>query len=76
MGVGFVILGRPWLYDLDVMLYGRSNTCVFEFKGKKIKLVPRAPKDEPEVKVQVYKGKSVKENKTKTLHIIGSKEFE
>lgn len=26
---GHLILGRPWLYDLDVTLYGRSNYCTF-----------------------------------------------
>lgn len=38
--VGNMILSRPWLFDLNVTLYGKSNTCVFEFKGKKIKLTP------------------------------------
>lgn len=63
INVRHIILRRSWLYDLDVTLYCESNTCVFEFKGKKIKLVPRAPKDELEVKEQVYK------SKTKVLHI-------
>lgn len=76
MDVGHIILGRTWLYDLDVTLYGRPNTCVLEFKGKKIRLVPRTPKDEHEVKEQVDKIKSIKDNKIKALHIIGSKEFE
>ena len=30
MNVGHVILGRPWLYDKDVTMYGRSNMCQFE----------------------------------------------
>lgn len=74
MDVGHIILGRPWLYDLDVTLYDRSNTCAFEFQGKKIKLVPRQPKDNPEVKEKVEKGKNVKNNKSKSLHIIRAKE--
>ncbi|XP_078429360.1 uncharacterized protein LOC144701416 [Wolffia australiana] len=36
MKVGSIILGRPWLYDNDVHLYGRSNTCSFIHHGKKI----------------------------------------
>ena len=46
MNVDHVILGRPWLYDKDVTIYGRSNVCQFEHEGKKIKLLPREPKAE------------------------------
>ena len=35
MGVGSVLLGRPWLYDFDVAQYGRANHCVFYFGGNK-----------------------------------------
>ncbi|GFZ15816.1 hypothetical protein Acr_25g0002250 [Actinidia rufa] len=31
MDVGHIILGRPWLFDLDVTIYGRSNSCSFLF---------------------------------------------
>jgi len=47
MDVGHVILGRTWLYDKDVTIYGRSNMCQFEHEGKKIKLLPRELKAEP-----------------------------
>ncbi|XP_075665053.1 uncharacterized protein LOC142634648 [Castanea sativa] len=40
MDVGHIILGRPWLYDLDVTLHGQSNSCSFMFEGKKIVLNP------------------------------------
>jgi len=40
MNVGQIILGRPWLYDNDVLIHGRSNMCQFEQEGKKIKLTP------------------------------------
>ena len=40
MDVGHIILGRPWLYDRDVTIYGRPNSCSFVQEGKKIKLVP------------------------------------
>ena len=35
MGVGSVLLGRPWLFDRDVAQYGRSNRCIFYFGGTK-----------------------------------------
>ncbi|XP_020703695.1 uncharacterized protein LOC110114960 [Dendrobium catenatum] len=40
MNVGQILLGRRWLFDNDVHIYGRSNICVFEHDGKKIKLLP------------------------------------
>ena len=43
MDVGHIILGRPWLYDRDVTIYGRSNSCLFVHEGKKIKLAPLRP---------------------------------
>jgi uncharacterized ubiquitin-like protein YukD len=44
MDVGHIILGRPWLYDLDVTFHGRSNLCSFVFEVKKIKITPLQPK--------------------------------
>ncbi|XP_035540116.1 uncharacterized protein LOC108983558 [Juglans regia] len=44
MDVGHIILGRPWLFDLDVTIHGRSNSCSFVFNGKKIHLNPLPPK--------------------------------
>ena len=35
MGVGSVLLGRPWLYDRDVAQHGRTNRCTFRFRGVK-----------------------------------------
>ena len=35
MGVGSILLGRPWLYDFDVAQYGKTNRCVFYFGGSK-----------------------------------------
>ena len=35
MGVGSVLLGRPWLYDWDVAQNGRTNRCTFHFEGIK-----------------------------------------
>uniref|UniRef100_A0A2N9I5V1 CCHC-type domain-containing protein n=1 Tax=Fagus sylvatica TaxID=28930 RepID=A0A2N9I5V1_FAGSY len=66
MDVGHVILGRPWLYDLDVTIYGRTNSCSFTFKGKKIKLNPLQPR-------HITEGKKHEESKGKGLHIISPK---
>ena len=43
MDVGQIILGRSWLYDNDITIHGRLNTCQFEHEGKKIKLIPYRP---------------------------------
>jgi hypothetical protein len=66
MDVGHVILGRPWLYDLDVTIYGRTNSCSFTFKGKKIKLNPLPPR-------HITEGKKREKSKGKGLHIISPK---
>lgn len=58
--VGHIILGQPWLFDINVTLYGRTNTCVFEFKGKKIKLILLSPKSSVGSKSLMDKGKDVK----------------
>jgi len=39
-----ILLGRPWLYDLDVTGLGRSSTYEFKFIEKKIVLKPTKPK--------------------------------
>ena len=43
MGVGSVLLGRPWLFDFDVAQYGRANRCVFYFDGNKHIWQPYVP---------------------------------
>lgn len=43
MNVAHILLGRPWLYDLDVTNHGRENTYVFKYKGKNIILTPAKP---------------------------------
>ena len=44
MNVGHIILGRPWLYNLDVTIFGRSNSCSFTFHGKQIQLIGLPPR--------------------------------
>ena len=35
MGVGSVLLGRSWLFDRDIVQFGRTNRCSFYFGGGK-----------------------------------------
>ncbi|XP_020697995.2 uncharacterized protein LOC110110733 [Dendrobium catenatum] len=70
MDVGQIILGRPWLFDNDVHIYGRMNTCVFEHSGKKIKLMPSQPKP-PKTEA-----KPVSAKHSKGLHLLTAKEVE
>jgi hypothetical protein len=40
-----LLLGRPWLYDGDVQIYGRDNKVVFMYKGGQITLLPLSPEE-------------------------------
>ncbi|KAK0593094.1 hypothetical protein LWI29_030756 [Acer saccharum] len=41
MDAGHVLLGRPWQFDVDITYRGRDNVCVFNWKGRKIAMVPK-----------------------------------
>ena len=69
MDVGHIILGRPWLYDLDVTLHGQSNSCSFVFEGKKIILNLLKPRP-------IDMSKKTEAPKVKGLNIISPKAFE
>jgi len=56
MDVGHIILGRPWLFDLDVTIYGCTNQCSFVHNGKRVKIMPNQQK-QPEKKVDKGKDK-------------------
>lgn len=71
-----MILSRLWLFYLNATLYGRTNTCAFEFKGKKIKFTPLSPKAQSGGKNPVNKGKDVKGPHQKTVNMLSPKEFE
>ena len=45
MHAGHILLGRPWQFDKDAIHYGRENSIVFKFEGKKVKLKPLSPKE-------------------------------
>ena len=68
MGVGSIILGRPWLFDADVTIYGKSNTCVFLHEGKRYRIQPTAPKS--------HTTSDQKAVADKSIHILSAKGFE
>jgi len=70
MGVSSIILGRPWLFDHDVTIFGRTNSCAFNFNGKKIVINPTQPKDNTK-----REASSLKEKMT-GLNLIGARELE
>ena len=44
MKVGGIIFGRPWLYDYDVQLLGRANTCSFMYRDRRLVWYPHTIK--------------------------------
>ena len=44
MDVVHVLLGRPWLYDLNVTNFGKDNIYSCKYKGKNVILRPAKPK--------------------------------
>jgi hypothetical protein len=40
-----LLLGRPWLYDCDVQIFGRTNKLSFMYKGERISLLPSTPEE-------------------------------
>ena len=69
MGVSSIILGRPWLYDHDATLFGKTNFYPFNHLGKKIVIKSIPPKDESK-----KEARSLKEKKSR-LHLISAKEL-
>jgi len=53
MDVCHVILGRPWLFDMDVTLCGKSNIWTFNREGQQIKLISSQPKFKQDKKKSV-----------------------
>ena len=70
MGVSSIILGRPWLFDHDATLYGRTNSCSFMHLGKRLVIHPTQSKE------NTKRGSShMKEQGTK-VNLITAKEVE
>ena len=70
MDVGSIILGRPWLYDADITIYGKSNTYIFLYEGKRYCIQLSEPKNH-----QTSTHKSVADT-TKSIHILNANGFE
>ena len=69
MDVAHVLLGCPWLYDLNVTNFGKDNIYSFTYKGKNIILRPSKPK--------VCNGKrDISKLPERNLHILKCKKFE
>ena len=49
MGVGSVLLGRPWLFNRDIAQYRRTNRCIFYFGGGKHVWQPFIPQPAEEL---------------------------
>ena len=41
MDANHVLLGCPWLFDMDVTYRGRENVYAFNWEGRKIAIVPK-----------------------------------
>jgi hypothetical protein len=68
MNIEHVILGRPWIYDMDIIIFYRSNSCSFSFNGRKIQLINLPPRPNDKNK----KSKNLKKNR---LNIISPSDF-
>lgn len=70
--IAHILLGRPWLYDLDVTNHEKENTYVFSYKGKKIIL--RSTKLSEKDKSRTLKS-SQQAPTIKGLHLLDLKSF-
>ncbi|KAI0507266.1 hypothetical protein KFK09_013388 [Dendrobium nobile] len=43
MDICHLILGRPWQFDVGAIYDGRTNTYSFDWKGKRLRLLPYSP---------------------------------
>ncbi|XP_020701872.1 uncharacterized protein LOC110113573 [Dendrobium catenatum] len=64
MDVFHVNLGRPWRFNVGVVYDCRSNVYSFEWKGRRLQLIPNAVED----KTEVAKGKAI-------MHIVSGTQF-
>ena len=69
MDVAHVLLGHPWLYDINVTNFGKYDIYSFKYKGKNIILRPAKPKG--------CTGKSdISKLPKRNLHLLKCKKFE
>ena len=66
MDVAHILLGRSWLYDLDMISFGRSNCHEFKFNRKKVVLKRVKPQS-----AEGNKARTVTDNESKkSLHLV------
>ena len=68
-----LLLGRPWLYDRDVQIFGRTNKLSFVYKRERISLLPLTP--EEILKDDLKKKQRESENHFKVTHKNSEEEF-
>lgn len=68
MDVGDHILGRPWLYNMNVTIYGKPNFCTSTFNGRKLSW-RHSNQDRTNIVRKTWKEK-------KSLNLLRSKELE
>ena len=66
MHAGHILLGRPWQFDKDATHFGRENSVVFRFKGKKVKLEPLSPKEVYKDQLQMQQRREAEKLKEKS----------
>ncbi|KAF7801795.1 uncharacterized protein G2W53_040906 [Senna tora] len=72
MDVSHVFLGRPWLYDHNVISYGRENTHAFKYEEKIVLLQPAKHEIEPKISIK-SKGHKTKDH---NLNFLTHRQFE
>ena len=71
MDVAHVLLGRPWLYDLNVTIFGKDNIYSFKYKDKYKNIILRP------AKLKGCNGKrDISKLHERNLHILKCKKFE
>ena len=80
MTVCHLLLGRPWLYDRNVLYDGYANSYSFKFNGKKFVLDPLQISEFDTTKTKEKRGCSsanhltvYSSSKRRTTSVVGSK---
>ena len=80
MEVGSILLGRPWLYDVNATIQGRTNICLFEHNGKKIQLNPSQPRVQLKKSIPIPQEQPnsppLKTKNVKSIQLINKREIE
>ena len=80
MELGSILLGRPWLYDVNATIQGRTNICLFEHNGKKIQLNPSPPRVHLKKNIPIPQEQPnnppLKAEIVKSIHLINKREME